>query len=92
MIKEKTLSDKKEIIIDQMLRLFSVDFDEPMHNVKQIHKESDLIDYIFRNIEKHEKKFIKLLKKLLLDGEYYGYISFTDLFKKIDELAGDNLI
>lgn len=38
------------------------------------------------------KEFIKRLKKLLTDGDYYGNRSFTDLFKRIDKLAGDKLI
>ena len=38
------------------------------------------------------KEFIKRLKKLLFDGDYYGDRSFTDLFKKIDKLAGEDLI
>lgn len=37
------------------------------------------------------KEFIKRLKKLLTDGDYYGDRSFTHLFKQIDKLAGDKL-
>jgi len=36
------------------------------------------------------KQFIKDLKKLLIDGSYYGDRSFTDLFKRIDKLAGED--
>ncbi len=38
---------------------------------------------------KDVKEFIQRLKKLLTNGDYYGDRSFTDLFKKIDKLAGD---
>ena len=35
------------------------------------------------------KEFIKKLKELLINGNYYGDRSFTDLFENIDKLAGD---
>jgi len=38
------------------------------------------------------KQFIKDLKEMLTDGSYYGDNSFTQLFKEIDELAGEKLI
>ncbi len=41
--------------------------------------------------EKNVKEFIKKVKELLVDGDYYGDRSFTDLFKKIDNLAGEEL-
>ena len=37
------------------------------------------------------KEFIKKLKELLINGNYYGDRSFTDLFENIDKLAGDKL-
>ena len=45
----------------------------------------DLSRYLKRDV----KEAVDKLKKLLVDGDYYGDRSFTDLFKRIDKIFGD---
>ncbi len=80
------LREKRKGIIKEILKSFPYEFNNSMNSVKQIHKETELIDDILRMVEKQDKEFIRLLKSIIDINELLDVKK--DLKKEVDELTG----